>query len=400
MTIRVRLIKPDDRRFILCRWEDPLTGKLKTKSTKTTNRREAERFAGRLKDELNSGEFKPLVKATWEEVRTRYMNEVGRSHAVKTQQKAESMFNAMEELIGPKFVAAITPSVISQFQSLLRDGGRAEATIAGHLSVLRRVLRWAAKMDMIRKVPHIEFPTVVGRMKGRPITLEEFERFQMEIDKTDHVFHQYRPGWKAFAEGLWLSGLRLEEAMELHWTDDRRLCVDLSHRRPMLRIQAAAEKGRTFRLLPITPDFAEFLGKTPIENRRGFVFNPLVLSQGQKRLIGKKHSAHRSSAAHAGKVLCRIGESAKIKVSDSKFASAHDFRRAFGFRWAKLVMPKVLQELMRHASIQTTMSYYVGNLAEDAADEVYKAAARFGNTFGGTGSQESLPAPSEPEKSH
>jgi len=36
-------------------------------------------------------------------------------------------------------------------------------------------------------------------------------------------------------------------------------------------------------------------------------------------------------------------------------------------------MPKVLQELMRHASIQTTMKYYVGSLGEDAADELYRA---------------------------
>lgn len=40
-----------------------------------------------------------------------------------------------------------------------------------------------------------------------------------------------------------------------------------------------------------------------------------------------------------------------------KYASAHDFRRSFGERWAKVVMPAVLQQMMRHKSILTTMRY-------------------------------------------
>ncbi len=40
-----------------------------------------------------------------------------------------------------------------------------------------------------------------------------------------------------------------------------------------------------------------------------------------------------------------------------KYASAHDFRGSFGERWAKIVMPAVLQRMMRHKSILTTMRY-------------------------------------------
>ena len=56
-----------------------------------------------------------------------------------------------------------------------------------------------------------------------------------------------------------------------------------------------------------------------------------------------------------------------------KFASAHDLRRSFGERWAMRVLPQVLQEMMRHESIETTMRYYVGQNAERTADALWDA---------------------------
>ena len=64
-----------------------------------------------------------------------------------------------------------------------------------------------------------------------------------------------------------------------------------------------------------------------------------------------------------------------------KFASAHDLRRAFGFRWAMRVMPAVLKDLMRHEDIGTTMKYYVGQDADAMADTIW---ATEGDTLGNT----------------
>jgi hypothetical protein len=61
------------------------------------------------------------------------------------------------------------------------------------------------------------------------------------------------------------------------------------------------------------------------------------------------------------------------RVSPTKHASAHDLRRSFGFRWAVRVMPIVLQKLMRHASIDTTLKYYVGNDAREMGKAVWQA---------------------------
>ena len=65
-----------------------------------------------------------------------------------------------------------------------------------------------------------------------------------------------------------------------------------------------------------------------------------------------------------------------------KYASGHDLRRSFGNRWASRVKPPVLQRLMRHASIQTTLTYYVDLDADEVADGLWEAEKSVGNILG------------------
>jgi hypothetical protein len=64
---------------------------------------------------------------------------------------------------------------------------------------------------------------------------------------------------------------------------------------------------------------------------------------------------------------------------EGKPASCHDFRRSFGTRWAKRVMPAVLQQLMRHASVETTLTYYVALDTDELADELWAAHGEAGS---------------------
>ena len=63
-------------------------------------------------------------------------------------------------------------------------------------------------------------------------------------------------------------------------------------------------------------------------------------------------------------------------ITKPVWGSAHDFRRAFGERWADIVTPMLLKELMRHASVTTTEQFYVGKNARRTMDAVriHKAA--------------------------
>ena len=97
--------------------------------------------------------------------------------------------------------------------------------------------------------------------------------------------------------GLWLSGLRLDESIQLSWEIDDSFTIDLSGRHPRFRIYAEAEKGRQDRLLPMTPDFAEFVLRTPVGERSGPVFKLAGARPGQQMTSA---SAGRVRATVAG----------------------------------------------------------------------------------------------------
>lgn len=77
-------------------------------------------------------------------------------------------------------------------------------------------------------------------------------------------------------------------------------------------------------------------------------------------------------------MISLMGQLAGVKVHTHpktgkvKFASAHDLRRSFGTRWARLVPTAVLMQLMRHESIQTTNAYYIDLDADVIAEDLYR----------------------------
>lgn len=406
--IHVKVVEFGDRRHYQLQWTDPITGRKKTKSSGvevTGRKRErdaAEKEAGKLEDRLRTGRYRHCGKIAWPDFRQRYEDEVLASFAPATEKKACGVFNLIEQVLSPRWLSDLTAARLSYLQKHMRDNQRSEQTIKGHFAHLLAALNWAVRMGMISKAPNIEKPQRAKRqevMKGRPITGEEFERM---LDKVAEVLTEppnkrrrlpkppppeASDSWKHFLTGLWLSGLRLSEALQLSWDEDDRLRVDLGGRRPMMRIPAALEKGNRDRLLPITPDFAEFLLQTPEEARTGFVFNPAPRRGERTKRLGD---------LAVGRIVGAIGAAAGVKVHTHptrkdengrplvKFASAHDLRRSFGDRWARKVMPMVLQELMRHESIETTMRFYVVQDAEQTADIVW-SVFESGNTFGNSG---------------
>ena len=70
----------------------------------------------------------------------------------------------------------------------------------------------------------------------------------------------------------------------LSWDQEAPFQVDLTGRRPAFRIYAEAQKSGRDEVLPMTPDFAQFLAETPEAERVGPVFN----------LVDQRHAASRS----------------------------------------------------------------------------------------------------------
>jgi integrase len=80
----------------------------------------------------------------------------------------------------------------------------------------------------------------------------------------------------------------------------------------------------------------------------------------------------------------RFDRQAGKPIEKIKYASAHDFRRSFCFRWALRVVPAVLKVLARHESISTTEKYYIGQNSEAMADAAWQAWETKGKRAKGT----------------
>ncbi len=405
--IHVHCVKYPDCKNISLRYCDPLTGRHVRKSSGTASKTEARRLAHTWEADLNSGRDQGRHATRWEQFRLRYEDEVVPSLADRTGHKIGTVFNAVEKAL-PRVAAGkltdLNPEALSRFQATLRDGKRSETTIASYLAHLRSALAWAVDQGIIPTMPKIKRPQRAkkrgrgSRAKGRPITFEEFDRLlakvpaalgdwrrrKRKVDRqtrrnkqqavkntsTDTIPVEVNPAavesWRHYLTGLWLSGLRLGESLNLYWDRPDRLCIDLSGKRPRLSIPGEMEKGGRDRLLPVVPDFAAFLLATPPDQRHGPVFSPMM-------------PTGRASYDQVGRMVSLIGELAGVKVHTNpktgkvKYASAHTLRACFGTRWAKHVMPAVLQKLMRHESIETTLTFYVDLDTDELAEDLYRA---------------------------
>ena len=132
--IKVIVVKRGDRKHLMLRYVDPMTGRQKTKSAKTGKLKEAESKGAKWEAELREGRYHAPSKLTWKEFRTRYEDEVLASLAESTDRKVSGVFNAIEEHLSPKRLADLTAGRLSYLQSKLRDDKLAESTIKGHMA--------------------------------------------------------------------------------------------------------------------------------------------------------------------------------------------------------------------------------------------------------------------------
>lgn len=357
MSIRVRVRRKPDRQTLQLWYKCPMTGKQITRSADTDNFRAAERAASDWEREL--ADHTTVDNPSWDAFRIRFEDEYLIGKPRNTQISYRSALNNWEKHVGSvRAMSLITPSVVSKFSADFGKTVVSIATVASNLRHIRAALRWAESMEMIRRAPRIVMPKSNRRRlaRSRAITQEEFDQMRAVAPKIRPATEAEH--WQRLLDLLWLSGLRIGEALELSWNEPP-IRVDLDGGRyPRLVIWGEGQKSRQDEQAVIAPDFAAWLRETPDLEREG-----LVVDLGE---------FDRTVASH---VIADCGKLAGIKTSPSKFASAHDIRRAFGQRWAKVVRPMTLQKMMRHSSLQTTLDYYVDLEDEDVGRELWGPAS-------------------------
>lgn len=360
-----KLVRRKGRKSWVVRYMLPDSSRWMEKTTGCNRKREA--FSAAKKIIARAEEMGDRDLYGWAEFRIRYEAERLAGQSPKTLQAFQTAANRFSELCPVETIDQIDSSKLVKFAAKLRAEGKSEATIQAYRDHLMSALKWAVLVEVLaaRPSPPPLFRVPEGtKSRGRALTLEEIERMVSKLPSV--VGDEYAARWAWNLEALWRSGFRIGETLVLGWEqrDGFHWIEGLDGDRPKIRIDAAAEKGFRNRTIPMTPDFARMLWQVPANKRKGTVFRwPLIRGSTKNvKTIGKRISA--------------IGKAAGVIVSTRtdgtpQFATAHDFRRTFGARWAAKVMPIVLKQLMRHSSIETTLSYYVGADADRAGEAIW-----------------------------
>lgn len=303
MKLRVLVRRRGNDRPRQLYYVDQLTGREVTKTATdedgnpTWDDKEAERAAVRWKDEI----LKKTASIDWDEAVRRFLTDGCRTLSEGSVGSYEQSLRLFTTLIGtPRDISAVTPISIDDFAARWRskNAGQSEGTLARHLRAIRRLLRWCERRQIIARAPIVEMPrgSSIPTRKGYSITRKQFDELLALIPKTWHVLF----------EGLWYSGLRLREALRLHWTEGP-VRLDLKGSKTRIHFEVMGHKGRRIERAPVTADFVAFLQK--LKKKSGFVLCPPT-----KNL---------SSVSQVTRRAC-----AKLSFK----ATPHDLRRSFATR--------------------------------------------------------------------
>lgn len=379
---KVRLARPKGRPIQL-RYTDPETKKEIRITTNTRDEREAFEQKAKLEAKLLLDiDAKPKRRVggpmmSWDDFRFRYSETHLSSLRAKSVKAALSRLDIAWRIVKPRTLSDLANGeALHQLQSRLLagdegQGPRSPHTVKNYMAVVMAALNWAATMGWLPDVPKLRKVKVskLRQMKGRPLVAEEFDRMLMKV--ATEVGAEADTSWRYLLRGAWESGLRLDELMHLHWSDERYIVPQWKRGSlPVLAIPALMQKNDTEESIPLLPGFEALLLETPEQQRFGWVFNPMSL----QTMLGRRVRHQRPDAEWVGKVISRIGEAAGVIVRAAvgdgkpKYASAHDLRRSCAERLVAAGVPeREVARVLRHASIDTTRKHYAPGTVQESA---------------------------------
>ena len=337
---KVRIVRPGGRPYQL-RYKCPDTGRQVRVSTGSRDDTEAEQQRRELEAKLVLGmDTKEPKRVTgpsmpWGEFREEYTNLHLAMQRDGTAMHAESRLDIAERIMRPRILADMASAEpLHQLQAKLLAGAqstrgkpRSPHTVRSYMGAVLAAVNWAYLQGWIETAPKIR-KLKIGRlkhMKGRPITLAEFNRM---LDATGEVVGKdAAPSWQYLLRGAWNSALRLGELLHVSWDIDNTIRpMQRQGRLPVLMIPGAMQKNATEEAIPLLTWFEDVLMETPPDERTGWVFNPMPL----QRKIGRAIRKERLKAEWVGRVITRIGERADVTVDPgdpktgrpTKYASA------------------------------------------------------------------------------
>jgi integrase len=336
-----------DRPNLVLQWHDPETGKRKSQSAETADEKQAETKRADLEADLNAGRHQQASGIGWERFRALFEAEFVAGRRENTRRNYRVTLDLFEQVCRPKSLRSVNERTVSTFAAGLRKlpgyGGATmqPSTIKVRLQFLHTALQWAASQKLIPACP--QFPAVkVPKKRPQPVPVESVEKLLAKAPD-DHM--------RAYLLCGWLAGLRLNEALALEWEEtDKAPYLDQDNDR--IVFPAEVVKADEDQWVPLDPKLWQALDRLPRSGKKVFRFEAID-GRGDRDLRDITICAR----------IVKLARAAGVRLT------MKSLRRGFGCRYAAKVSAQVLQKLMRHASIKTTMDYYA-NVDDAAMDAV------------------------------
>ncbi|NLS97443.1 MAG: tyrosine-type recombinase/integrase [Planctomycetaceae bacterium] len=357
--IAMTVFKPARRTCYVMRWSDPTTHQRREKTTGKAGKRDALKVAAELARQIYAGEHRD--KMDWDAFSEKYLSEQLSRRSAGTRQAWRTVRYWLGQFREPRWLSDITTAYVAEWQVFI--GGKMASTTAGGYSArLRAAMRWAAEQELIAKAPVIHCRGG-STARARGITGEELDRM---LDATGRLRPRDWQAWQRFLRGLWESGFRIGELRRISWDRDAEITFDLSNTYPVVTFAAGSHKARRVHVQVVTPEFWQLCCETPETDRHGLVF---FLDNGKGEQISLKRICRRISD---------IGREARVitNAETGKWASAHDFRRAFARRIKAKVPREEVKKWTRHQQDQTLDTYYLQLDAQELAARLWEESSQ------------------------
>lgn len=218
---------------------------------------------------------------------------------------------------------------VNEYIALRQAQDKAPRTINLAVGLLKRMLTYGVKHNMISHNPLADLSALRGKKKERRALTEE------EINKLLEVSGPYRPVWEFFL----LTGLRKSELVNLTWED-----IDFKNGWFQVR-KSKTEAG--VRKIPLSRRLKQILTKLP--RGKDYVFT----TENGTPLKNNLLRAFRTCLRHAG--------------IDLEGLDIHSLRYTFSTRHADLgIHPRYTQAILGHASALMTLDIYTKSVSADA----------------------------------
>lgn len=300
----------------------------------------------------------------WEHCQSNYLSEMSAKHFTKCKTMQTRMAEAAKVMgLDPLRCCDITPALMLAVESSLREIGNEPATVKSNMDTLWSMVTWGQDFDLI---PPVTRPRrrrgkkakKARKAKGRSLSGEEIERIEAAIPLVCKSFES-PDGFVRAMNVMRLTGMRISEAWMFAWEPVNRghYPVRLGTSTPAIAFSDDQKSGIE-QEVPLTMEAAKWLA----EAERSQIGPQLWVC----RTSGKR--GQHATNNRLGRVIADAGKRARVVVKRSikssgkewiKFASSHDFRRTFATELLhRLDSPTHVQQMTRHASVDTLLDYY------------------------------------------